>query len=53
MNTFSKIFAGFSEGVRVARFHRALYQMSDRQLADIGLRREDIARRAIELAQQR
>jgi uncharacterized protein YjiS (DUF1127 family) len=53
MNTFSKLFAGFSEGIRVARFHRALNQMSDRQLADIGISRDDIARRAIELAQKR
>ncbi len=53
MNTFSKVFAGFAEVVRVARFHRALSQMSDRQLADIGISRNDISRRAFELARQR
>jgi uncharacterized protein YjiS (DUF1127 family) len=53
MNTFSRIFAGFAEGVRVSRFHHVLSQMSDHQLADIGVRREEIARRAVEMARQR
>ncbi len=53
MNTVSKIFAGLVEGMRVAQYHRALSRMSDRQLADIGIGRDEIARRAIELAQQR
>jgi uncharacterized protein YjiS (DUF1127 family) len=53
MNTFTRIFSGLAEGMRAARFHQTLSRMSDRQLADIGIAREQIARRAIELAQQR
>ena len=53
MSRFSKIFAGVAEGIKTARFNEAMSRMSDRQLADIGLRREDIPRRAFELARLR
>jgi uncharacterized protein YjiS (DUF1127 family) len=53
MSTFTRIFAGLAEGLRVARFHRALSQLSDRQLADIGVSRDEIPRRAVELAHGR
>jgi uncharacterized protein YjiS (DUF1127 family) len=53
MSRFSNIFSGFAEGFKAARFHHALSRMSDRQLADIGLTRESIPRRALELAQLR
>ncbi len=53
MNKFTSVFAGIAEGFRAARFHSALSRLSDRQLADIGLTRENISRRALELAQNR
>ena len=53
MNKFRNIFSGFAENVREARFQSALGRLSDRQLADIGLTRENISRRALELAQMR
>jgi uncharacterized protein YjiS (DUF1127 family) len=53
MSRFARAAAGFAERLRVAGYHRALSQMSDRQLADIGLSRETISHRAHELAQSR
>ncbi len=53
MNKFSNVFTGLAEGFKAARFHHALSRMSDRQLADIGLSRDNISRRALELAQMR
>ncbi len=46
-------FRRVAEGFMAARFHQALSQMSDRQLADMGLSRETISQRALELARMR
>ncbi len=53
MSKFTRVAARLSEGLMVAGYHHALRQMSDRQLADIGLTRENISLRALELAQKR
>ncbi len=53
MNTFTRTAARFAEGVMAARHNHALRRMSDRQLADIGLTRENVSLRALELAQLR
>ncbi len=53
MNNFKRYAAGVAEGFLTARYFQALSQMNDRQLADIGLARTDIARRARELARTR
>ena len=53
MNKFRNVFSGIADGIKAARFHHALNGLSDRQLADIGLTRENISRRALELAQMR
>ncbi len=53
MNKFNRVFTGIAEGFRAARFHSALNRLSDRQLADIGLNRDSISQRALELAQMR
>lgn len=53
MSRFSKILTGVADGFKAARFRQAMSRLSDRQLADIGLSRENISRRALELAQQR
>ena len=57
MNTFTRtaarFAAGLTDGLMAARHHHALSRMSDRQLADIGLSRENISLRALELAQRR
>ena len=53
MNTFNRVAARLTEGFTAARTHHALSRMSDRQLADIGLTRENISLRALELAQSR
>lgn len=53
MSTFSRVFGSISQGFRAARYTQALNQLSDRQLADIGLTRGEIARRAFELAEKR
>jgi uncharacterized protein YjiS (DUF1127 family) len=50
MNSFKRFAARVSEGFRASRYHQAFSQMSDRQLADIGLSRETISNRARELA---
>ena len=50
MSRLSQFFGGISENFRAARFHHALNQLSDRQLADIGLSRNDLTRRSRELA---
>lgn len=36
------LIAGFSRGIRISRTVRALMELDDRQLADIGLQRADI-----------
>jgi uncharacterized protein YjiS (DUF1127 family) len=53
MNRFARIFNSLTGGVRTAREHLRLDRMSDRQLADIGLTREGISRRALKLARSR
>ncbi|MEP0324321.1 DUF1127 domain-containing protein [Bauldia litoralis] len=50
MSRFSNYFAGFSERFKAARFNQVLNQMSDRQLADLGVTRADIPRHAREMA---
>ena len=50
MSRFSRFFGGISEGFRAARYNQALNQLSDRQLADIGLSRGELPRHALELA---
>ena len=47
MSRFTRVAAGIAEGFMAARYHRALSHMNDRQLADIGLTRADIPRRAL------
>ncbi len=53
MNKFTRTAARFAEGFMAARHHHTLSRMSDRQLADIGLSRDNISLRALELAQTR
>ncbi len=53
MNRFRRATAGVAERFLTARYHEALSSLSDRQLADIGLTRENISLRALELAQMR
>ena len=53
MNRFRRAAAGIAERFLTARYHQALSGMSDRQLADIGLSRDNISLRALELAQKR
>ena len=52
MSTLSNIVAGLAEGLRMARLYQELSHMSDRQLADIGLTRDNISRRALDLARR-
>lgn len=52
MSKLSNFFSGISEGFRAARYSQTLNQLSDRQLADIGLTRSDISRRAMDLARK-
>lgn len=53
MSKFRRAAAGLAEGFMAARFHQALNDLSDRQLADIGLTRAEIPERARELARLR
>ena len=53
MSKLSNILSGLADGLRMARYHQALSHMSDHQLADIGLTRDGISRRALEMAQRR
>ncbi len=53
MRTFKRVAAGLAEGFLTARYHEALRQMNDHQLADLGLTREGIPQRARELARMR
>jgi hypothetical protein len=50
MSGFSNFLGRLSVGIKTSQFHRALSGMSDRQLADIGMTRQDIPRRAREMA---
>jgi uncharacterized protein YjiS (DUF1127 family) len=52
MSRFSNYFAGVSERFKAARFSHVLNEMSDRQLADIGVSRAEIPRRAREMARR-
>lgn len=53
MSGFSTFFGGIADGVRAARLHRELNQLSDRRLADIGLSRQDLPRKSAEWANRR
>ena len=53
MNTFTNIFGGIADGIRARRLHGELDRMSDRRLADIGLTRADLPRKAVEWATRR
>jgi uncharacterized protein YjiS (DUF1127 family) len=50
MSRMSNLLSSLSVGFKTARFNQALNRMSDRQLADIGIDRFDIPRRAREMA---
>jgi uncharacterized protein YjiS (DUF1127 family) len=52
MRRFSALFGGLAEGFRAARFHRSLNELSDWQLREMGIGRQDLPRRAIDLARQ-
>ena len=53
MSRFRRAAASIAQGFMAARYHQALSNMNDRQLAEIGLTRETISRRAFELARMR
>jgi uncharacterized protein YjiS (DUF1127 family) len=53
MNRFSRAFSTLTDGFNTARLNHTFNRMSDRQLADIGLTRENASLRALELAQAR
>ncbi len=53
MNRFSRVFNSLTEGFNTARLNHTFNRMSDRQLADIGLTRENASLRSLELAQSR
>ncbi|WP_421722762.1 DUF1127 domain-containing protein [Bauldia sp.] len=53
MSGFSNFFGGIADGVRAARLYNQLDRMSDRRLADIGLSREDLPRKASEWSSRR
>jgi uncharacterized protein YjiS (DUF1127 family) len=50
MSRLSNLLGGLSVGFKTARFNQVLNRMSDRQLADIGIDRYDIPRRARDMA---
>lgn len=50
MSGFSNFLSRVNIGIKTSQFHRALSGMTDRQLADIGVNRQDIPRRAREMA---
>ncbi len=52
MNRFSRAFNSLTTSLSTARLNHTLNRMSDRQLADIGLSRENVSVRALELAQK-
>ena len=53
MNHFTRTFSTLTDSFNTARLNHAFNRMSDRQLADIGLSRENASLRALELAQSR
>jgi uncharacterized protein YjiS (DUF1127 family) len=53
MNRFARAFTTLTDGFHTARLNHTFNRMSDRQLADIGLSRENVSLRALELAQSR
>ena len=53
MTSFTRVFTSFADGFKTARLHHTLNRMSDRQLADIGLSRENVSLRALAMAQTR
>jgi uncharacterized protein YjiS (DUF1127 family) len=53
MNRFARAFSTLTDGLHTARLNHTFNRMSDRQLADIGLTRENASLRALELAQAR
>jgi uncharacterized protein YjiS (DUF1127 family) len=53
MTRFTALFAGMANGVRAARLRAELDQLSDHGLADIGLARADLRRKAVEWAARR
>ena len=50
MSGFSAFLGRLTVGIKTSQFQRALSSMSDRQLADIGVSRHDIPRRARQMA---
>lgn len=50
MSRFSNYFSVVSDRFKTARFNQVLSQMSDRQLADIGVTREGIPQYARRMA---
>jgi uncharacterized protein YjiS (DUF1127 family) len=53
MNAFANVFGGIADGIRVRRLHAELGRLSDRRLADIGLTRAELPRKAVEWARRR
>jgi uncharacterized protein YjiS (DUF1127 family) len=53
MTRFTALFAGMANGVRAARLRAELDRLSDLRLADIGLARADLRRKAVEWAARR
>ncbi len=53
MNRFARAFSSLTVGFNTARLNHSFNRMSDRQLADIGLTRENASLRALEVAQSR
>jgi uncharacterized protein YjiS (DUF1127 family) len=47
------LLGGIADGIRAARLHGELSRMSDRRLADIGLTRQDLPRKAVEWSARR
>ncbi|MCP4385736.1 MAG: DUF1127 domain-containing protein [Hyphomicrobiales bacterium] len=53
MSGLSTFFGGIADGIRAKRLHGELDRMSDRRLADIGLTRHELPRKAVEWSSRR
>ncbi len=53
MNRFARVLNSLTDGFNTARVQHRLNRMSDRQLADIGISRDNVSLRALALAQSR